>query len=174
MSLEVRVMHHQSIEFSQLKEWRDRYIGVNPANEPDYYYWEGLRDDYSYNFAFYMENVLVGGVRLTPVGHGITMGERLLKLERFLEQPHRVLEVNRLIIDEKMRGQGLMRKALIHCFRWARDNTAHKALIALCAPRLVPLYKRVGASEVATDIVCDTVEDKKYSLINLNLKELHD
>lgn len=172
MNLVVRSVHDNTQEFDKLKKWRENYIGVNPANEIDFEYWESIRDDCSYSFAFYYEEQLVGGVRLTPLGHGITMGERQLDLLRFVAAPLETLEVNRLVIEERARGKKIMYESLQYCFRWALCNTVHTQLIALCLPRMVPLYRRVGATMIHDNLRSEHMPEKNYSLINLNLKEL--
>lgn len=170
MNVTVRGVRAQSREFERLKDWRSSYIGENPANEPDFAFWESVRDNCSYTFAFYQQDQLVGGVRLTPLGHGVTMAERQLNLGGLL--PRDALEVNRLVIDEGFRGRGVMSEALVTCFRWAKHNTTHAHLVAVCVPRMVPLYERVGATLLATDIPCPSVQEKKYALINLKLENL--
>ncbi len=172
MSLEVREVNSYSRDFPQLKDWRKRYIGDNPAKERNFEHLESVRDTCSYSFAFYSEGKLAGGVRFTPVGHGLTVGEHLVGLNDLFSDMRRLLDVNRLVLDEAMRGGDLVSKALRHCFRWARDNTVHERLIAVCAPRLVPLYRRVGATVIKTDIQSPTVEGKTYCLLTLKLGDL--
>lgn len=172
MSLVVKAVHDDSVAFEKLKSWRESYIGFNPANESDFSYWESIRDKCSYTFAFYYSEQLMGGVRFTPLGHGITMGERQLDLLKFISSPEETMEVNRLVIDEQARGKGLMRESLNFCFQWTVQNTIHTQLIALCAPKMVPMYRRIGASVVRDDIRSERASNKLYSLINLNLKEL--
>jgi RimJ/RimL family protein N-acetyltransferase len=172
MNLQVRPVYNDSADLNFLRDMRKSLIGENPANEESFDYWEDLRDRCSYIFGFYLSNELIGGVRLTPIGHGMTMGEKYLNLIKYLDSPYQTMEVNRLVIGEGARGHGVMSAALRSCFQWTLENTTHGFLIALCSPRLVPLYRRVGASVLVSDVPSKTVANKQYSLINLNLKDI--
>jgi len=172
MNLVIRTVHNDTPEFEMLKQWRETYIGLNPANETDFEYWESVRDDCSYSFAFYLDNKLVGGTRLTPLGHSVTMGERQLDLLKFISSPMETLEVNRLVIEKQARGNKIMYESLQKCFSWVLCNTSHTQLIALCLPRMIPLYRRVGATMIYENLRSKRMPEKHYSLINLNLKEL--
>ncbi|AIC13690.1 GNAT family N-acetyltransferase [Xylella fastidiosa subsp. morus] len=172
MNIVVQSVYDNTQEFEIIKKWRENYICINPANENDFEYWESIREDCSYSFYFYYEDQLVGGVRLTPLGHGITMGERQLDLLRFISVPLETLEVNRLVIEERARGKKIMYESLQYCFHWASRNTTHSELIALCLPRMVPLYRRVGATMIHENLRSKEMPEKEYSLISINLKGL--
>ncbi|ARO68482.1 GNAT family N-acetyltransferase [Xylella fastidiosa subsp. pauca] len=154
MNIVVRSVYDNTQEFEIIKKWRENYIGINPANENDFEYWESIREDCSYSFYFYYEEQLVGGVRLTPLGHGIIMGERQLDLLRFISVPLEILEVNRLVIEERARGKKIMYESLQYCFH------------------MVPLYRRVGATMIHDNLRSKEMPEKEYSLISINLKGL--
>ncbi|WP_341659697.1 GNAT family N-acetyltransferase [Vibrio sp.] len=171
MNLVAKPINNNHQDYEKLRKWRDNYIGFNPANEANFRYWELIRDEFSYSFAFHYQGQLVGSVRFTPLGHGITMGERQLDIMRFVSSPLKTLEVNRLVIDKKARGKGIMHESLSHCFNWIFSNTTHQNLIALCSPRMVPLYHTIGAKTIGYNIGHET--NKTYSLINIKLKDLN-
>ncbi|MBU3082493.1 GNAT family N-acetyltransferase [Acinetobacter baumannii] len=173
MSFRIALIKFGSKEFDQFTKWRNSYLGDNPANEKDFNLWDKIRDECSYNFGFFKDDKIIGGVRMTPVGHGLTLGERVLSLSEW-ETNIRVgttLEVNRLVIDTSLRGSGAVRTALLECFQWIRNNTNHFKLIAFCSERLVPLYIRIGATLERSDISSPMILGKKYSLMTLNLGE---
>lgn len=170
MTLAVRVVNARSADYARIRDWRDSYIGANPANEPAFAPLETLRNDTSYQFAFYREGALAGGVRFIPVGHGLTLSERLVDLRAAFGRGSRLLEVSRLLLDEPQRGGTLATDALRRCFDWVRENTLHDGLIALCAPRFVPLYERVGASVVREGIRAAHAPGKRYCLIHTNFR----
>lgn len=174
-SLKVSLINPSSSEFQKFKHWRNSYIGENPANESNFEFWETVRDECSYIFGFYRNNQLVGGVRFTPIGHGLTMGERLLSIDRWGIQsnPGVVLDVNRLVVDVAVRGGNIMKNALLECFRWVKENSTHSTMVAVCNESLVPLYAKVGAKLVHADVSSPTISSKKYSLIALNLGEMY-
>lgn len=167
MSFTARPLSVGSADFSRIQHWRRRYIGANPANEPDFATLERVRDEASHHFAFYKDDKLAGGVRFTPLGHGLTLTEKLIDTRTLFEPRHRFLDVNRLVIDESLRGEGLAVRALRDCFQWVRDNTLHDGLIALCAPHFVPLYSRVGARVVLEGVTAAHAAGKSYSLIHM-------
>jgi N-acyl-L-homoserine lactone synthetase len=170
MTLAVRVLTARSEDYARIRDWRDSYIGANPANESSFDSLEVLRNDTSYPFAFYREGRLVGGVRFIPVGHGLTLSERLVDLPATFGRDVRLLEVSRLLLDETQRGGTLATDALRCCFDWVRENTLHDGLVALCAPRFVPLYERVGASVVRHDVRAAQVPGKRYCLIHTHFR----
>lgn len=174
MSLTIRVLSPSEADSGRLRRWRERYIGANPANEPGFERLEDLRDDSSYQFGFYKDEKLAGGVRLTPVGHGLTLSEQLVDIRKLFPPRLSFLDVNRLVIHERLRGEGLAIGALRDCFQWVRENTVHDGLIALCVPRFVPLYGRVGARVALEGIAAPRGAQKHYSLINMIFESQHD
>lgn len=171
MSFRIALIKFGSKEFDQFSEWRRSYLGDNPANEIDFNLWDTIRDECSYNFGFFKDEKIIGGVRMTPVGHGLTLGERVLSINDWGSSIKigSTLEVNRLVIDTSIRGSGIVKTALLECFQWIRDNTNHLKLIAFCSERLVPLYVRVGAELERSEISSPMNSEKKYSLMTLNL-----
>lgn len=166
MTLAIALLGSHSSDLEQLKYWRDQYIGSNPAREIMFQELEAMRNQASYQFAFYMHDELVGGARLTSVGHGLTLSERLADV-RALTGAQSLLEVNRLVVREDMRGTTVATDALRQCFGWVREWTIHSGLVALCQPHFVRLYQRVGARVIAAGIPAPGISTKQYSLINL-------
>ncbi|HEX2580883.1 MAG TPA: GNAT family N-acetyltransferase [Dongiaceae bacterium] len=160
-----------SEDFARIRQWRQSYIGVNPAHEFDFEWLEVIRDDASYHFGFYQDQVLAGGVRFTPVGHGLTLSERLVNIPELFNQHCSLLDVNRLLVHEDLRGSMVAINALKYCRQWMHDHTIHEGFIALCVPRFVNLYKRVGARLVAEDISVTNLPSKRYSLMSFMYKE---
>ncbi|MBX3713642.1 MAG: GNAT family N-acetyltransferase [Lysobacter sp.] len=171
MTLAVRVLGANASEYASIRQWRERYIGDNPAKERDYERREIYRNGVSFQFAFYRGDELVGSVRFTPVGHGLTLTEELVDLRRWFPPRCRLMEVGRLLLREDQRGGRLVTDALRDCFGWIRENTAQDGLVALCRPVFVPLYRRVGARVVENDIPAPGDPAKRYSLISMLFKE---
>jgi len=169
MNIEVREITVGGGHWQQYKAWRDQYIGVNPSDEPQYERLEDLRDACSFQMGFYADGALVGGVRLTPLGHGLTLGETLSLLPASWQSMRRYFDVNRLVVAEQVRGSSVFRAGLIKSFSSVAARSAAKGYIALCSPRLVPVYERVGATLLADELACPTIKGKVFSLIKLDL-----
>jgi hypothetical protein len=168
--LRVALIGTHSTDYGRIREWRDSYIGDNPASESFFDWRERLRDEASYQFAFYRERSLAGGVRFIPVGHGLTLSERLADVQRSLGTDRRMLEVSRLLLDEACRGGTLAIDALRCCFDWIGEHTVHDELIALCLPRFFPLYARLGARIARENINGSPASGKRYCLIHMNIR----
>lgn len=169
MSIDVRQIAVGSRHWLQYKVWREQYIGINPSVEPHYERLEELRDACSYQMGFYANGDLVGGVRLTPVGHGLTLGETLALLPASWRDLRRYFDVNRLVVAEHVRGSSIFLGGLLKSFANVAARSEAKGFIALCAPALVPVYERVGAILLADELACPTVKGKVFSLIKLDL-----
>lgn len=169
MNIDVQQITVGSGHWQQYKRWREKYIGINPSNEPCYEKREYLRDICSFQMGFYANGELAGGVRFTPVGHGLTLGESLALLPVSSGDLRDYFDVNRLVVAEHVRGRAVFRAGLLKSLSSVAGRSTAKGFIALCAPRLVPVYEKVGAILLAAELACPTIKDKVFSLIKLDV-----
>jgi hypothetical protein len=118
--------------------------------------------------AFELDGELVGTVRAVPIGHGLTLVE---KLRSHLGMPSGDSylggwEMGRLVISPEYRGgpeslKGFLYLSLSFLNRISPVGNLHAA----CTPALARLYRRFGLAMIARDVPLPGT-DKTYTLIH--------
>jgi hypothetical protein len=118
--------------------------------------------------AFELDGELVGTVRAVPIGHGLTLVE---KLRSHLGMPSgdsylRGWEMGRLVISPEYRGgpeslKGFLYLSLSFLNRISPVGNLHAA----CTPALARLYRRFGLAMIARDVPLPG-SGKTYTLIH--------
>jgi hypothetical protein len=170
MNMSVKVVSAQNKLFKKICALRSRYIGDNPANEEKFYETEVLRDNHSYHIAYLDGDKIVGAIRITPLGHGISFVERVVEVEQYFTHPMDSFDANRLVLDEKYRGGSHLRIFLLQTAIWLKANTQFRYISALCRGRLATLYVDIGGQVLANNITWTSRQSSRnYSLIHLEL-----
>ena len=170
MNISVRAISAKSELFQKICALRSRYIGENPANEERFSDAETLRDMHSYHMAYFDGPEIVGAIRITPLGHGISFVERAIDLENYFVHPMESFDANRLVLDEKYRGGVHLRFFLLQTAIWIKGNTQFRYISALCRGRLAALYVDIGGSVLSENITWTAgASSRDYSLIHLEL-----
>lgn len=166
----VQTVSLKSPDFRDIIALRNRYLGNNPAGECGFDEIENMRDLCSQNLGYYHDNKLIGAIRITPVGHGLTLAEKLLTIDHYYEQPFKVLDANRLVLSEEYRGGRFIQNFLLQTTDWLKNNTLFHEVSALCRTRLTPLYVDIGGRVVEQNIPWDSQGVKRdYTLVSLKL-----
>jgi hypothetical protein len=171
MSMSVQIVSAKSELFQKVRALRSRHIGDNPASEESFSDVEALRDTYSYHMAYLDGDEIVGAIRITPLGHGMSFVERVVNVGHYFAHPMDSFDANRLVLDEKYRGGLHLRLFLLHTAIWLKANTQFRFISALCQGRLVSLYVDIGGHVLADDITWKSHQSSRnYSLIHLELE----
>ncbi|SFO79252.1 acetyltransferase [Pseudomonas sp. NFPP28] len=170
MSMSVQIVSARGELFQKVRALRARYIGDNPANEESYSDTEALRDACSYHMAYLDGDEIVGAIRITPLGHGMSFVERVVQVENYFAHPMDSFDANRLVLDERYRGGVHLRVFLLHTAIWLKANTQFQYISALCRGRLAALYVDIGGHVLANDITWTNRQSSRdYSLVYLEL-----
>ncbi|MBP1119549.1 acetyltransferase [Pseudomonas syringae] len=170
MSMSVQVISTKSELFKTVYSLRSRYIGDNPANEENFENVEALRDTCSYHLAYMDRDRVVGAIRITPLGHGISFVERVVNVDQHFTHPMDTFDANRLVLDEKYRGGPHLRLFLLEIAIWLKTNTSFRYISALCRGRLAALYVDIGGIVLADNITWKSRQSMRdYSLIYLEI-----
>ncbi|MCQ3024723.1 acetyltransferase [Pseudomonas tremae] len=170
MSMSVQVISTKNELFKSVCFLRSRYIGDNPANEEFFDDAEALRDTCSYHLVYMDGERVVGAIRITPLGHGMSFVERLVNIDHHFPDLMESFDANRLVLDEKYRGGPHLRFFLLETAIWLKANTSFRYISALCRGRLVALYVDIGGVVLADDITWGSRQSTRgYSLIYLEI-----
>jgi hypothetical protein len=171
MRMSVQVVSAKSELFQKVCALRSRYIGDNPASEESFANAEALRDTYSYHMIYLDGDEIVGAIRITPLGHGMSFVERVVNVENYFAHPIDSFDANRLVLDEKYRGGLHLRFFLLQTAIWLKANTQFRYISALCRGRLAALYVDIGGHVLANDITWTSPQSSRdYSLVYLELE----
>ncbi|WP_416772455.1 acetyltransferase [Pseudomonas sp. RHF3.3-3] len=170
MSMSVQNVSTKSELFQNVRALRSRYIGDNPANEEDFSEAEALRDSCSYHMVYLDGDEIVGAIRITPLGHGMSFVERVVDVGDYFSHPMDSFDANRLVLDEKCRGGVHLRIFLLHAAIWLKVNTQFQYISALCRGRLATLYVDIGGRVLVRNIIWENCQlSRDYSLVYLEL-----
>lgn len=170
MSMSVQNVTVKSELFQKICVLRARYIGDNPANEEGFPDTEALRDACSYHMAYLDGDEIVGAIRITPLGHGMSFVERVVEVRDHFAYPMDSFDANRLVLDEKYRGGMHLRMFLMQTAIWLKAHTQFKYISALCRGRLAALYVDIGGQVLADTITWTNRQSSRdYSLVYLEL-----
>jgi len=171
MSMSTRVLSDKSELFQKVRALRDRYIGDNPAGEARFSDAESLRDCCSYHLVYMDGEEIVGAIRITPLGHGMSFVERVVDVGHYFAYPIDSFDANRLVLEEKYRGGVHLKCFLLQAAIWLKANTQFQYISALCRGRLAALYVDIGGHVVANDVVWTGLQSSRnYSLVYLELE----
>lgn len=171
MSMSVKIVSAKSELFQKVCALRSRYIGDNPANEESFSDAEVVRDTCSYHMAYFDGDEIVGAIRITPLGHGMSFVERVVDVGHYFAHPLDSFDANRLVLDEKYRGGLHLRSFLLQTAIWLKANTHFQYISALCRGRLAALYVDIGGHVLADDITWTNRQSSRdYSLVYLELE----
>ena len=171
MSKSVQLVSSKSELFQKVRVLRSRYIGDNPASEEDFFDAEVLRDTCSYHMAYLDGDEIVGALRITPLGHGMSFVERVVNVRLYFDHPMDSFDANRLVLDEKYRGGMHLKFFLLQTAIWLKANTQFRYISALCRGRLVALYVDIGGHVLVDDIAWKSHHSSRdYSLVYLELE----
>ncbi|WP_437881466.1 acetyltransferase [Pseudomonas sp. LRF_L74] len=174
MGLSVRVIDSASELFEAVRHLRVLYLGENPAQEDDYERREALRDAMSYHLVYLDDGHVVGTLRVTPLGHGLSFAERAVDVHAHFPMPTDTFDANRLVLDERYRGGRHLRMFLLHAAIWLKANTHLRFISALCRGPLAALYVGLGGRVLADDVTWATEQaERRYSLVYLELEHVY-
>jgi hypothetical protein len=174
MNTSVRVIDISSALFDDVKRLRDRYLGSNPAQEADFERREMQRDSLSYHLVYLDDDRVVGTLRVTPLGHGLSFVERAVDVRDYFLHPMDAFDANRLVLDEHYRGGQHLRGFLMQAAIWLKANTHLRFISALCRGPLEALYVGMGGSLLAQDIAWHGhTAQRVYSLVYLELDNVY-
>lgn len=140
---------------------KNQLIGKNPGREHDIDRREKFRDLCSYNVGFFNNNDVIGGIRFSPLGHGLTFSELHSNILDHVSDPCGCLEANRLVLIKDYRRGDAAYSYLVKTLDWVEAETGCHTLIASSVNRFLGLYKRLGFSVIdGFDI-----SGKQYNLI---------
>lgn len=170
MSMSVQIVSAKGQLFQQICALRSRYIGDNPAGEESFSDTEALRDACSYHMAYLDGGEVVGAIRITPLGHGMSFVERVVDISPYFANPIDSFDANRLVLDEKYRGGLHLRFFLLQTAIWLKGNTHFRHISAVCRGRLAALYVDIGGRILTDQITWETRHSSRhYSLVYLEL-----
>lgn len=167
----MQVLSVNSELFQKVRQLRSRYIGDNPAGEGKFTDAEACRDSCSYHMAYLDGDEVVGAIRITPLGHGMSFTEQVVDLRCHFKYPMDSFDANRLVLDEKYRGGLHLKFFLLQTAIWLKANTQFRHVSALCRGRLAALYVDMGGHVLAEDVIwagCQT--RRRYSLVYLEVE----
>ena len=171
MSLSVQVIDTASELFESVIQLRRRYLGTNPAREDDFDRREALRDASSYHLIYLDTDEIVGTLRVTPLGHGLSFVERAVDVRRYFQHPTDAFDANRLVLDERYRGGKHLRMFLLQAAIWLKANTHLRFISALCRGQLAALYVGLGGRVLMDDVTwAGEQAERCYSLVYLELE----
>lgn len=171
MDMSIQTISAKNALFEKVHTLRSRYIGDNPAGEESYYDAETLRDHHSYHMVYLDRDEVVGAIRITPLGHGISFVERTVEVGAYFTYPMDSFDANRLVLDERYRGGLHLRLFLLKTAIWLKANTQFRYISALCRGRLAALYVDIGGRVLADDITWKNLQSSRhYSLVYLELE----
>lgn len=174
MGLSVRVIDSASELFEAVRQLRARYLGENPAQEDDYERREALRDALSYHLVYLDDGHVVGTLRATPLGHGLSFAERAVDVRAHFPMPTDAFDANRLVLDEHYRGGRHLRIFLLQAAIWLKANTHLRFISALCRGQLAALYVGLGGQVLVNDVTWATEQaERRYSLVYLELEHVY-
>ena len=161
--------------FKNVLTLRSNYIGDNPAGEMDFSLVDSMRDTCSYHMAYLDGEEVVGAIRMTPMGHGLSFIERALDISPYFSNPFETFEANRLVLNERYRGGKHLRHFLLKTAIWMLGNTTYKHISALCRGELAAIYVGVGGKLLTDNIHWETEsKSRKYSLVSLDLLSVYE
>lgn len=170
MSISIQVLSAKSELFQKICGLRSRYIGDNPAGEERFSDAEALRDTCSYHMAYLDGDEVVGAIRITPLGHGMSFVERVVDLKQHFPCLMDSFDANRLVLDRQYRGGLHLKFFLLQVAIWLKANTQFRFISALCSGRLAALYVDIGGCVIADDIIWESPRaTRDYSLVHLEL-----
>lgn len=171
MSMSVQIVSAKSELFQKVCALRSRYIGDNPASEENFSAAEALRDSCSYHMAYLNGDEIVGAIRITPLGHGLSFVERVVDVGVYFDHPMDSFDANRLVLDEKYRGGLHLSFFFLQTALWLKENTQFRYISALCRGRLAALYVDIGGRVLADDLTwLSHQSSRSYSLVYLELE----
>ncbi|MGH8419420.1 MAG: acetyltransferase [Pseudomonas sp.] len=174
MNMSIRVINPHDPLFAEVRCLRSRYLGTNPAQETDFELREPVRDALSYHLIYLDGAQVVGALRITPVGHGLSFVERAIDIHKHFKQPMDTFDANRLVLNERYRGGRHLRNFLLGASVWLKANTHLRFISALCSDTLQALYVGIGGRVVAENITWQgQVDQRLYSLICLELDNVY-
>jgi hypothetical protein len=174
MTLSVRVIDHANELFESVQQLRRRYLGTNPAMEDDFERREQLRDALSYHLVYLDNDEVVGTLRVTPLGHGVSFVERAVNVLIYFQQPTDAFDANRLVLDERYRGGRHLRLFLLQAAIWLKANTHLRFISALCRGQLAALYVGLGGRMLVDDVTWTGEQvERHYSLVYLELEKVY-
>jgi predicted GNAT family N-acyltransferase len=122
-------------------------IDLNDARheESDFQGRESLRDRCGVHLGFYADGVVIGAIRLVPMGRGITLLESVLARESVPDSSWRgSWEIGRLALLPEYRGISTLTKCLGETASWLHRNTDVESMFGLCSAALATIYTRFG------------------------------
>ena len=160
--------------FDDVKFLRLKFIGDNPAFEEDFDDVEEQRDTCSYNMVYKNSDKVVGALRISPIGHGITLAEKVVpNIHQYFDDSSYVFDANRLVMDKEVNGGYHLKDFLLQSSDWLLKNTYFKSMTALCNKRFVPVYLRIGGVVLVDSIKWQSNgNSKEYSFMKLDLSEV--
>ncbi|OUM04839.1 acetyltransferase [Pseudomonas syringae] len=170
MGTSVRVISSRNELFKKVCALRLQYIGDNPASEDFFADIEELRDACSYHMVYLDRGEVVGAIRITPLGHGMSFIERVINVGKYFPYPMDSFDANRLVLDERYRGGMHLKRFLLKTAIWLKANTSFRYISALCRGRLVILYVNIGGVVLADNLTWGSRQAiRDYSLVFLEL-----
>lgn len=174
MKLSIRHVSPKDSLFHELKEFRNVGIGDNPAGEADYTVVEERRDLCSYHMAYFDGDKMVGGIRLTPIGHGVTFSERITNLNNYFANTMETFDANRLVLDPSYRGGNYLKYFLFKTSSWMLENTSFNSVSVICRGQLRAIYENIGGVVVAEKLPWQTGnKTSEYTLISIDLRNVN-
>lgn len=172
--MSITIVSQLSNGFENIKALREKHLGKNPGNEEHFEKNEMLRDSCSYHFAYVDSGVIVGALRITPMGHGITLPEKLLHIRDYFDKPFSTFDANRLVLEREYRGGRLLHDFLLEVSIWLRRNTTFSYICVLCRSKLTKIYEGIGGEVIESDINGILPKDRgAYSLVSLSLDNVY-
>ncbi len=144
---------------------KNQLLGRNPGKEINIERREEHRDWCSYSLGFYNDNNIVGGIRFSPLGHGLTFTELHSNIVDCVSNPFGCFEANRLVLIKDYRRGDAAYSYLVDTIEWMGRETSCHTIVASSVSRFLSLYKRLGFSVVGEF----DISGKHYNLI---LKEI--
>jgi len=174
MALSVCVIDSTSELFEAVMNLRAFHLGENPAQEDDYERREALRDALSYHLVYLDSGDVVGTLRVTPLGHGLSFVERAVDVHAHFAMPTDAFDANRLVLDARYRGGHHLRTFLLHAAIWLKANTHLRFISALCREQLAALYVGLGGQVLSDDVTWVTDQaERRYTLLYLELEHVY-
>lgn len=174
MSLSVRVIDSTNELFEAVLNLRALHLGENPAQEDEYERREALRDAFSYHLIYLDGADVVGTLRVTPLGHGLSFVERAVDVYAHFAAPTDAFDANRLVLDVRYRGGRHLRTFLLHAAIWLRTNTHLRFISALCREQLAALYIDLGGRVLSDEVTWATGQaERRYSWVYLELENVY-
>ena len=174
MSMSIQVVSLKSPCFQEIRSLRKLYIGENPADEERYQEVENFRDSCSYHLAYLDGKKIVGAIRITPIGHGMSFVERMVDVRCYFEHPLDTFDANRLVLDGQYRGGKHLHNFLMQVSHWLMVNTNFRYISAVCRGNLASLYVAIGGQILAENLNWQSRESTRlYNLVSLDLEKVY-